>query len=161
MTSNILIDLNKPPYDVEDVVSRSSQNIIVELNADESPEIGYHVLEFNLNQIFEDDDEARSKSYVEEIVSQQANGGEGNRGVIQGNVISGRQEIFNEFDGRNDETGETSQGNVQGRKNRILTDVEQWAIYHALLEKSVNSKLKKNTTKEVKDMFNIPELRTI
>ncbi|GER27458.1 S-adenosyl-L-methionine-dependentmethyltransferases superfamily protein [Striga asiatica] len=139
MASNISIDLNEPPYDVENDVSISSQNIIVELNADERPEIGYHVIELDLNQIFEDDDEARSESSVEEIVSQQANGGEGNReGVVQGHVISGGQEIFNEFDGRNGETRETSQGNVQGRKNRILTDVERWAIYHALLEKSVN-----------------------
>ncbi|GER25240.1 chorismate synthase [Striga asiatica] len=111
MASNIPIDLNEPSYDVEGAVSRGSQNIVIELNADESLEIGY----------------SRSESSVEEIVSQQANGGEENNdieGVLQGHVISGGQEIFNEFDGRNGETRETSQENVQGKKNRILTDVE-------------------------------------
>ncbi|CAA0807020.1 Unknown protein [Striga hermonthica] len=163
MASNILIDLNEPPYDVEDEVPRSSENIIIELNVDDGPEIGYAVIELDLNQLFEEDDEARSDSSVEETIGQQANDGERNRdidGILQGHVISGGQEIFNEFDGRNGETGETNQGNVQGRKNRILTDVERWAVYRTLLEKSVNGKLKKNTTKEVKDMFNI-ELRTV
>ncbi|GER43465.1 transposon protein, partial [Striga asiatica] len=147
MASNIPIDLNKPPYDVEDAVSRSSQNIIIELNADETRKL-----------------DTMSESSVEEIVSQQANGEEEDRdieGVVQGHVISGGQEIFNGFDGRNGEAGETSQENVQGRKNKILTDDERWAIYHALLEKSVNGKLKKNTTKEVKDMFNILELQSV
>ncbi|GER27390.1 Holliday junction ATP-dependent DNA helicaseRuvB, partial [Striga asiatica] len=163
MASNFLIDLNELPYDVEDEVPRSSENIIVELNVDDNPEIGYPVIELDLNQFFEDDGEARSDSSMEKIIGQQANDGEGNRdieGVLQGHVIPGRQEIFNEFDGENGEAGETSQGNVQRRKNRILTDVERWAVYHALLEKSVNGKLKKNTIKEVKDMFNI-ELRTV
>ncbi|GER50062.1 transposon protein, partial [Striga asiatica] len=133
---------DEPPYDVEDAVPRSSENIIIELNVDDNPEIGYPVIHLDLNQFFEDD-EARDIG-----------------GVIQGHVISGGKEIFNEFDGGNGEAGETSQGNVQGRKNMILTDVERWAVYHALLENSVNGKLKKNTTKAVKDMFNI-ELRTV
>lgn len=47
------------------------------------------------------------------------------------------------------------------RKKRELNNVKQWAIYRPLLEKSVNGKLKKNTTKEVKDMFNVESLRTI
>ncbi|KAL6581619.1 hypothetical protein OROMI_007542 [Orobanche minor] len=45
-----------------------------------------------------------------------------------------------------------------GRKRRVLTDV---AIYQALLEKSVKGKLKKTTTKEVQEMFNVHNLRTI
>ncbi|XP_057783851.1 uncharacterized protein LOC131001479 [Salvia miltiorrhiza] len=47
------------------------------------------------------------------------------------------------------------QANVQVRKRRVLTNNERRAVYCALLEKSVNGKLKKNTTKEVQDMFNI------
>ncbi|CAA0827406.1 Unknown protein, partial [Striga hermonthica] len=113
MASNIPIDLNEPPYDVEDASLRSSENIIIELNVDNNPEIGYPVIELDLNQLFEDDDETRSDSSVEEIIGQQANDGEGNRdigGVLQGHVILGGQEIFNEFDGGNGEAGETSQG---------------------------------------------------
>ncbi|GER36321.1 transposon protein, partial [Striga asiatica] len=103
-------------------------------------------------------------SSVEEDICQQASGGEGNRdiqGVIHGHVISSGQEIFNELDDVNGEAVETRQGNVQGRKKRTLTNAERWAVYHALLEKSVNGKLKKNTTKEVKDMFNIEEVRIV
>ncbi|GER25185.1 myb domain protein 85 [Striga asiatica] len=131
MTSNILIDLNKPLYEVQDAVPRSSENIIIELNVDDNPEFGYPVIELDLNQFFEDDDDARSDSSVEEITGQQANDGEGNRnieGVLEGHVISGGEGNFNEFDGGNGEAGETSQGNVQKRKNRILTDVERWAV---------------------------------
>ncbi|KAL6525190.1 hypothetical protein OROMI_030783 [Orobanche minor] len=47
------------------------------------------------------------------------------------------------------------------KKMRILTDAERWAIYRALLEKSINGKLDKNTTKEVQHMFNIENVRTI
>ncbi|GER32216.1 U4/U6.U5 tri-snRNP-associated protein 2 [Striga asiatica] len=114
MTSNIPIDLNKPPYEVQDAVPRSSENIIIELNVDDNPEFGYPVIELDLNQFFEDDDDARSDSSVEEIIGQQANDGEGNRnteGVHEGHVISGGEGIFNEFDDGNGEAGETSQGN--------------------------------------------------
>ncbi|GER39374.1 BAH domain [Striga asiatica] len=124
--SKIPIDLYELPYDVEDAVPRSSQNIIIDLNAEDSPEIGYPIIELDLNQFFEDDDEARSDSSVEEDIDQQANGGEGN------NV----QEIFNEFDDVNGQAVETRQGNVQGRKKKTLTNAERWAVYHALLEKS-------------------------
>lgn len=52
--------------------------------------------------------------------------------------------------------------NVGGRiRKRALTDIERWTIYRTLLEKSVNGKLKKNTTKEVQVMFNVKSLRTI
>ncbi|GER32745.1 eukaryotic translation initiation factor 3subunit I [Striga asiatica] len=110
MASNIPIDLNGPPYDVEDAALRSSQNIIIDRNVDDSLEIGYPVIELDLNQFFEDDNEARSDSSVEEDVGQQANGGEGNtdiEGVVQGHVISSGQEIFNEFDDVNGEAVET------------------------------------------------------
>ncbi|GER40908.1 transposon protein [Striga asiatica] len=160
MASNIPINLNEPPHDVEDAVLRSSQNIIIDLSFDNILEIGYPIIELDLNQFFEDDDEARSVSSVEEDIGQQANGGEGNRD-IEGHVISSGQEIFNEFDNVNGEAVKTRQGNVQGRKKMTLTNVERWAVYHALLEKNVNGKLKKNTTKEVKDIFNIEEMRTV
>ncbi|CAA0835537.1 Unknown protein [Striga hermonthica] len=130
MTSNIPIDLNKTPYEVEDAVPRSSQNIIIELNVDESPEIGYPLIELDLNQFFDDDDEARSDSSGEEIIGQQAGGNS---------------------DGGNSEAGETSQGNVQRRKNRTLTDDERWAVYHALLEKSVNGSDVEVSSKKVRN----------
>lgn len=56
---------------------------------------------------------------------------------------------------------ETSVENVRGRKRRTLTNTERWAIYRALLEKSCNGKLKKNVTKEVQQMFNLENLRTV
>lgn len=52
-------------------------------------------------------------------------------------------------------------GNILERKRRVLNDSELWAIYRVLLEKSVDGKLKKNTTKEVQEMFNIKNVRTI
>lgn len=45
-------------------------------------------------------------------------------------------------------------------KRRNLTNAERRAVYHALLEKSVGGKLKKNTTREVQRMFNV-NLRTV
>ncbi|GER54512.1 pentatricopeptide repeat (PPR) superfamily protein [Striga asiatica] len=113
IVSNIPTYLNKHPYDVEDAVPKSSENIIIELNVDENPKIGYTVIKLDINQFFEDDDEARFDSSVEEIIGQQANGEEENRdieGVLQGHIISSGQEIFNEFDDRTGEAGETSQG---------------------------------------------------
>lgn len=52
-------------------------------------------------------------------------------------------------------------GNVPERKRKVLTDAERWSVYRALLEKSVNGKLKKNTTNEVQNMFNIKNVRTV
>lgn len=46
----------------------------------------------------------------------------------------------------------------QGQK-RVLTDVERWAVHRTLLEKCVDDKLKKSTTKEVQAMVNI--VRTV
>ncbi|GER31849.1 transposon protein [Striga asiatica] len=125
MALNIPIDLNEPPYDVEDATPRPLENIIIELNVDDSPKIRYPVIEFDLDQFFKDDDEVRSDSSRFSM------------NLTVEMVKQGKQ-----------------------AKNRILTDVERWTIYHALLEKSVNGKLKKNTTKEVNDFFNI-ELRKV
>lgn len=56
---------------------------------------------------------------------------------------------------------ETPVENVRGKKRKNLTNVEHWAIYRALLEKSCNGKLKKNMTKEVQEMFNLEKIRMV
>lgn len=38
--------------------------------------------------------------------------------------------------------------------------MQRWVIYNALLEKSVNGKLKRDTTKEVSELFSVP-IRTV
>lgn len=59
-------------------------------------------------------------------------------------------------------TGEenTTENERQTRKYKILSNEQRHAIYIALLQRSRNGKLKKNTTKEVAALFSIP-MRTV